>query len=553
MQRALFFLFLLYSLMVCSQELANDQIFQLSFDSILKLENDLEYGTTYSKKVFDTHILKAKYLKDTNQLAEAYRKRVWGENFDGAISYVDSAIGLIPSVKDKLFSSKAHYTKGALLYEADYPEESLKEFIKAFHLAQKNGNYEYVVDCLNMIAALKGEYGQEEESILLHEIALKYLLQNKESIDYFDLTYLITLDNIARGYLENKKIDSARVFADRGMKLSEKMKDDETYKKLQILKAQADYYDGNFIKSRDSLLVHLNDYEGYSKADILFYLGMIEGKLDNVDKKQRYFEQLDSILQVSEFPQLDNVSKVFQFLLKTAISNNESEKEKKYIKRLIYYDSLSKETQRNIRKVTLIDFDLPVEEASKKTFIDEINYKRKTINFFYWFSGILVAFLLTFYIRHVKIQKRLRNIMHKGIEPEKSNSLENAASDIDIDSEVISKILSMLNNWEEKKGFLNQGVNQTSLAKELGTNSSYLSKIINFYKNLSFSNYLKDIRITYALNFLKENPNFIENKSIIQIAEHFGFNSQDVFSRAIKDKIGVTPAMFLKQLKKGNL
>lgn len=553
LQRVFIFLSLFSSLSIYAQELTKDKIFQLSFDSIVELENELEYGTAYSKKVFDTHILKAKYLKDTAQLAEAYRKRVWGEEFETAIQYVDSATKLIPKVGDKNFSSKVYYTKGGLFYEADYPEKSLREFIKAFHLATETNNHEYIVDCLNMIAALKGEYGQEEESIVLHEQALKHLLENKKEIRSFDLTYLITLDNIARGYLENKNIDSARVNADRGMKLAKEMNEPGFYGKLQILKAQANYYDGNLIKSKDSLLVHLGEYDGFSRADILYYLGMIEGKLGNDEKKQAYFEQLDSILEHNGFPQLDNVNIVFQFLLKNAIANNDSKKQKKYIQRFIYYDSLSKLRASNIRKVTLIDFDLPLEEASRKGFVKEIGFKQKIINFFYFLSIILFVGLLFFYLRHVKMKKRLSNIMQMRIEPIKTKVLNDKKNRIDIDDDVVSTILRMLEEWEEKKGFLDQNVNQTTLAKELETNSTYLSKIINSYKGLSFSNYLKDLRITHAINFLKENPNFTENKSTIQIAEYFGFNSLDVFTRAIKDKIGVTPAMFLKQLKKGIL
>ena len=81
-----FLLLSMVTITVFSQELSKDQLLQLSFDSLDRIENELEYGTMYSKKVFDAHILKAKYAKDTGQLAEAYRKRVWGEDFALAMS-----------------------------------------------------------------------------------------------------------------------------------------------------------------------------------------------------------------------------------------------------------------------------------------------------------------------------------------------------------------------------------------------------------------------------------------------------------------------------------
>ncbi|MGB5271271.1 MAG: helix-turn-helix domain-containing protein, partial [Eudoraea sp.] len=122
-----------------------------------------------------------------------------------------------------------------------------------------------------------------------------------------------------------------------------------------------------------------------------------------------------------------------------------------------------------------------------------------------------------------------------------------------IDQEIINSTLDKLEKWEAEEGFLNQEVSQTSLAKEMDTNSSYLSKIINTYKKQNFSNYIKDLRITYAINYIKEKPEVINNKSTIQIAEYFGFNSLDVFVRTLKNKTGVTPATFFKQIKKGNL
>ena len=80
-----FLLLSMVTITVFSQDLSKDQLLQLSYDSLNRIANELEYGTMYSQKVFDAHTLKAKYAKDTGQLAEAYGKRVWGEDFASAI------------------------------------------------------------------------------------------------------------------------------------------------------------------------------------------------------------------------------------------------------------------------------------------------------------------------------------------------------------------------------------------------------------------------------------------------------------------------------------
>lgn len=549
-----FFIFLIHSTSILSQEMTKDQLFQLSFDSIVKLESELDYGTDYSKKVFDVHILKAKYVKDTAQLAEAYRKRVWGEDFETAIQYVDSSIYISKKLTDESLKSRIHYSKGVLLYEGDRPQESLKEYITAYKYAVKANNYEHIIDCLNSISGLKREYAQELEAILLQRKSLELLKEHQGEIDNYDLTHLITLDNISRCYLQVRNIDSARFYTRKGIDLSLKMGDMETYRSLGILDAQINYYDGNYLKAKDSLLKYIEHTEGFSRADALFYMGMIEGKVGDLNKKRACFTAIDSILEENGLPLMDNVKETFQFLLKEAIESREKGLEHKYVNRLVYYDSLLGETQRHIRNVTLNEFDLPfqknAERQMKKKFYSE---KSKMLYLFSFSLGLSMLILIFYYWNYKKVQRKLKIVMNERVEPLKRDPKKDDIAQMDIDSEVVQNTLKALDDWETSLGYLNQKTSQNSLATELGTNTTYLSKIINTYKGQTFSNYLKDLRVTYAVNHLKENPGIIDTHSTIQIAEMFGFNSLDVFTRAIKTKIGLTPALFFKKIKRSNL
>lgn len=114
--------------------------------------------------------------------------------------------------------------------------------------------------------------------------------------------------------------------------------------------------------------------------------------------------------------------------------------------------------------------------------------------------------------------------------------------------ELLREILKKLSFWEQQNGFLDNKITLHRLAKELNTNSSYLSKVINTHKNQNFASYLKDLRITYAINHLKENPEIVKTKSMIQVAEMYGFNSLSVFTKTFKTKTGVTPGVFFKRI-----
>ena len=66
------------------------------------------------------------------------------------------------------------------------------------------------------------------------------------------------------------------------------------------------------------------------------------------------------------------------------------------------------------------------------------------------------------------------------------------------------------------------------LAKEMHTNTNYLSKIINTYKTASFSNYLKMFRIIYIVQELNVNNKY--SKYTIQaLAQVAGFNASESF------------------------
>ncbi len=113
---------------------------------------------------------------------------------------------------------------------------------------------------------------------------------------------------------------------------------------------------------------------------------------------------------------------------------------------------------------------------------------------------------------------------------------------------VLKAITKKLAIWESEKGFLDNSITLNSLAKKLNTNTAYLSKVVNEQKQQNFASYLKDIRITHAVNHLKENPEMVKTKSMIQIAEMYGFNSLSVFTASFKHKTAITPGKFFKQL-----
>ncbi|MBV8325024.1 helix-turn-helix domain-containing protein [Chryseobacterium sp.] len=112
--------------------------------------------------------------------------------------------------------------------------------------------------------------------------------------------------------------------------------------------------------------------------------------------------------------------------------------------------------------------------------------------------------------------------------------------------EVANDILKELHSFEAKELFLKKGITLDSLAKQIKTNSRYLSEVINIYKAKNFATYLNDLRIDYAIGRLAEDQKFRSYK-IPFIAEELGYNNEQAFAMAFKKRTGTTVSNYLKK------
>ncbi|MBB6371137.1 helix-turn-helix domain-containing protein [Chryseobacterium shigense] len=120
-----------------------------------------------------------------------------------------------------------------------------------------------------------------------------------------------------------------------------------------------------------------------------------------------------------------------------------------------------------------------------------------------------------------------------------------------IEDELISNILVKLESLESKKRFLSNNFKLVNIAKQLNTNTAYLSQIINQHKEVSFSEYVNNLRINYILNELEMNPQ-LRKYTIQTISEEIGYKSSTTFTKAFKERTGMTPSDYIRQLEKNS-
>ncbi|MGZ5210182.1 MAG: helix-turn-helix domain-containing protein, partial [Kaistella sp.] len=112
----------------------------------------------------------------------------------------------------------------------------------------------------------------------------------------------------------------------------------------------------------------------------------------------------------------------------------------------------------------------------------------------------------------------------------------------------VENILKQLEDFEKEEKFLDVQISQKSLSEELGTNSTYFSKIINTYKGKNFTLYINDLRLDYIIKHLKNDVKYL-NMDVKELASIAGFSSTENFSDNFRRKFDLKPSVFIKMMK----
>lgn len=112
----------------------------------------------------------------------------------------------------------------------------------------------------------------------------------------------------------------------------------------------------------------------------------------------------------------------------------------------------------------------------------------------------------------------------------------------------IDKLKNSLQEWVRNEQYLKSDKSIEEVAHELNTDISFLRWYFNTQMDKDFRTYRVELRIEYAKRLLAENPQL----SINSISYRAGFNTKANFYTYFKKYVGVSPAEYLRDLKRGN-
>lgn len=553
-----FITLLLISLNLNSQ--TNDSINTYSFDKLS--DKYYEYKSTDSLKAKNlANFYFNKAVKENDTVNAIYGKYYLREvyNKDSIfINYIDSLVNLTKLNPNKIFPAFAYYEKGNLFFDKEIFSQALNNYILSLKHSKSNKNDSLYYIVKQRIGVLKGVSKNYNETKLLYLECLNYYNINKTKIDpnnYFSLFY-----NLSNIYSKLDKIDSSKIYIDKALKFSSKIKDSILIGYSQHKLSEIEYSFENYeeaikisksatpqIIRDENYRILLNNYNLIAKAN---------SKLNNKNEALKYFFLIDSVF---------NKTKIIHITLKDSykyLANHYKEKKDlknqlKYIEKYLKIDSVLNKRDNNLTKTFSKKYDTPKFIAEKEIIISKLkknisSHKNTKAYLISFLSFILLLFLFQYYKT-----KKQRNKFEELVSKLKSKKTKISLVEINskktqtnIPEDVVNEVLEKLILFEKNpKNFTNNKITLALLATQFGTNTNYLSKIINQQKGSNFTTYLNKLRVNYTLILLEENE-IIRKYNIAAIAKEVGFNSSESFSKAFFRETQLNPSYYIKELTK---
>ena len=537
-----------------------------------EIEKKIDKYNNDPKKLWELinfYIKKSKVERNDEALFYAYRYASISSTYPLNLKYADSALVIGKKSDIKKILLDAYLNRGNINMSEEFYQKALDDILIANKLSQESGNNYIFNKTIYYIAQNKLYLGQYEDANKELIICLKFFkdnLQNKTSLGKnYQIYYLYSLMSL---------IDS-------NTKLGKSKENEALLKEAfaYIKENKLDQYLPYFITSEGISSYFLKDYNNaiskFSEAIRLyndqwehntevFYLGLSYWHIGKEKLAIKYLEEIDK--HYDKTKKLDpQFRSAYEILIKYYNSIGNKEKQLEYINKLMFLD-------RSYEKNYKYLYQRIVKEYDTKKLVSEKNRIEKTLEnqriifisiFIFLLAGFLF-FALRIYKEKQTYKKRFEEIiaeqnkLHLKQENKISDSKENLIKekfDYDYYNKIpglnplfVENILKQLEIFEQENRFLDSQISQRSLSEELGTNSTYFSKIINTYKGKNFTLYINDCRLDYIIGHLQNDIKYI-NMDVKELASIAGFSSTENFSDNFRRKFNLKPSVFIKMMK----
>lgn len=195
------------------------------------------------------------------------------------------------------------------------------------------------------------------------------------------------------------------------------------------------------------------------------------------------------------------------------------------------------------------EFNMQLNEVRAQYEVDKhIAEKQRNRNYFLFTLGgcALLIILLGGVVYYNRIITKKNRSLYQQIREQHRRDKEAEETKAQIPPQKLTReqklYLELQRLMQTEKLFADPDIDRDKLAERLNTNRQYLTDSIKKETGLSFSQYITDWRLKYALELLARDSNF----SLEGIASESGHSSYSSFFRAFTQKYGMSPSEYRK-------
>ena len=523
--------------------------------------------------VASVYLQRGRDRADTIMMARGFDRLAQSFSPQTNSKYADSVIDLTATSKHISYPAFGYLLKAYNYDKLDQFKKANEYSYKAYDQALAVGNLSQQLYLLESFIFNKVVWGNKKEALALQQKRHRLLLSELYLKKLYQATRESARDSIER-YYTKQKTDSYLSFALCHHYMGKR---DSTQYYLKIVKSLINTNSPNYINDIKSLYYEISMEHYYFKKNYTTSLryndslvsvgGMFNSNFKNVYffrglslydfgskiNGLKYLKKADSIFDIRDRinvqPQ-DNL--LFKKLKNHYSSQGDYKNQIKYLNKQLLLDSLLTIKTLGFESDIIRKIETPTLLQEKKEIefklATQIKQSKQSIIYVVLLFGLFTGALLWYIHKQKTYKKRYLQLIANQKSTLRSSSL-NQQSELNISEHIIQDILKNLELFEKQKKYLQTNVSLQSLSKDLQTNPNYLSRVINFNKDKNFSQYLNDLRITYALEALQENTTLLKY-SIKAIALECGYTNATSFSRAFYKQTGLYPSFYIKQINK---
>lgn len=549
------------ALVVAQEKKLNEEIldslqslkyFELYTSYIGFQEKDVLEANHYAK----AYLKKAKKEQDTFFIAHGW-SLIADLNILNPLNliYADSIVRLTADIQNKEYPARGYVIKGNYFSRKQLFSEALYNYSLASQFAMQKTNPKIIYDCNKAVGRLYANIGLNNKALVLFKEVYAYSKDKELETQLEDLYYM------SREFNALKLVDSAAYYNAIGIRKVLKTDLEPLYNFFIVNSGITKYNNMEYSKTVDSIskvLPYLTkNNRSYHLIISYLYLGKAYDKLNKKDESYLSLKKMDSIIGITE-EIVPNIIDGYELLINNCKERNISKEVLIYKNQRLKMDSILNHIYTDSLKKVLFSYKTPNIISKDDRRIGELSSYKSNFQLSIYLSVItgflMIALLIYLYKDRNQYKKSFNAIVvhanesSNDTEPTVKKANDKQLENLSISQETVDVILKGIGNFEKTNRYLKSKYSLSLLAKEINTNSSYLSKVINIYKGKNFSNYLHDLRIGYAIDRLKDDRQF-RLYSIKGISEEVGFKSSESFSKAFHKKTGIYPSAFIKKLK----